>query len=53
MGYDTLPFALATLPPDCEVLSFEDEGVVWKHNDKISFVAQQDVHILNKEIADV
>ena len=53
VGYDTLPFTLATLPPDCEVLSFQDEGVVWKYNDKISFVEQQDVHILNKEIADV
>ena len=53
VGYDTFPFALSTLPPDCEVLRFEDDGLVWKHNDKISFVEQQDVHILNKEIADV
>jgi len=53
VGYDTFPFALATLPPDCEILSVDDEGVAWKYNDEISFVEQQDVHILNKEIADV
>ena len=53
VGYDTFPFALSTLPPDCEILSFEDNGVVWKHNDNISFVEQQDVHVLNKEIANV
>ena len=53
VGYDTFPFALATLPPDCEVLSVDDEGVAWKYNDKISFVTQQDIHILNKEIANV
>ena len=53
VGYDTFPFALSTLPPDCEILSFEEEGIVWKQNDKIGFVEQQDVHVLNKEIADV
>ncbi len=50
-GYDTFPFALSTLPPDCEIVKFYDNGLVWKHQDKINFIENQDVHVLNKEIA--
>jgi hypothetical protein len=51
INYDTLPFALATLPPDCEVVKFTDDGVAWQYNDQVT--EQQDVHVLNKEIKNV
>ena len=53
VGYETFPFALPTLPPDCEVVKITDEGISWKHGDQISYVENQDVHVLNKEIANV
>lgn len=53
MGYEKFPFALSTLPPDCEVVKMTDEGLAWKYNDQINWIEQQDVHVLNKEIADV
>jgi hypothetical protein len=52
-GYDKMPFALPTLPPDCEVVEITDEGLAWKYNDQISYVENQDVHVLNKEVANV
>jgi len=53
VGYEKLPFALPTLPPDCEVLNINNNGLTWKYNDQISFVENQDVHVLNKEVANV
>jgi hypothetical protein len=53
VGYEKLPFALPTLPPDCEVVKITDTGLAWKHNDQISCVEHQDVHVLNKEVANV
>ena len=53
MGYEKLPLALPTLPPDCEIVKITDEGLAWKYNDQISYVEDQDVHVLNKEIANV
>jgi len=53
VGYEKMPFALPTLPPDCEVVEINDKGLAWKHNNQISYVQDQDVHVLNKEIADV
>jgi len=53
MGYEKLPFALPTLPPNCEVVEITDEGLAWKYNDQISYVENQDVHVLNKEVANV
>ena len=52
-GYEKLPFALPTLPPDCEVVKITDNGVAWKHGDQISYVVDQDVHVLNKEMPNV
>jgi hypothetical protein len=52
-GYDKLPLALPTLPPDCEVVKITDNGLAWKYRDQISYVEDQDVHVLNKEIANV
>lgn len=51
MGYDKFPFALSTLPPDCEIVRMTDEGIAWKHTDQINWIKKQDVHVLNKEIA--
>ena len=53
VGYDKLPYALPTLPPDCEVVEITDEGLAWRYKDQISYVEHQDVHVLNKEIANV
>ena len=53
VGYEKMPFALPTLPPDCEVTEITDEGLTWRYNDQISYVQDQDVHVLNKEIANV
>ena len=53
IGYDTLPIKLATLPPDCEVLKITDNGMAWKCSDNVDFVEHHDVHVLNKEVANV
>jgi len=52
-GYEKMPFALPTLPPDCEVIEITDNELVWRYNDQISYVQDQDVHVLNKEIVNV
>ena len=52
-GYDKLPLALPTLPPDCEILKITDTGLAWKYDDKISYVENQDVHVLNKDLSNV
>ena len=52
-GYDKLPLALPTLPPDCEILKITETGLAWKHDDKISYVENQDVHVLNKDLSNV
>ena len=53
VGYEKMPFVLPTLPPDCEVVEINDNGLAWKHGDQVSYVQDQDVHVLNKEIANV
>ena len=53
MGYEKMPFALPTLPRDCEIIEMTDNDLAWRYKDQISFVKDQDVHVLNKEIANV
>jgi len=53
ISYDTLPIRLSTLPPDCKVVKFTDKGIVWQYKDHIDYTEDQDVHVLNKEVADV
>lgn len=53
LSYDTLPIKLPTLPPDCKIIQITDKGVAWSNDGKISYTEDQDVHVLNKEIADV
>jgi len=53
ISYDTLPYRLPTLPPDCKVIGMDDTGLAWRHNDQINYTNDQDVHVLNKEVAHV
>ena len=53
LDYDTLPISLPTLPPDCEVVQIDETGIAWKYQDQINYTTDQDVHVLNKELADV
>ena len=53
INYDTLPIQLCTLPPDCKAVKLTDSGLAWQLNDTINFVENTDVHVLNKEIANV
>ena len=51
--YDTLPMHIPTLPSDCKILNFTHNGLAWTCNEQINFVENQDVHVLNKEVANV
>ena len=53
LDYDTLPISLPTLPPDCEVVQIDETGIVWKYQEQINYTTGQDVHVLNKELANV
>ena len=50
---DTMPLSIATLPPGCKVIKMTDTGIAWSYNDQINYTEHQDVHVLNKELADV
>ncbi len=52
-SYNTLPIQLATLPQDCKVVKMTDSVIAWEYKDQINFVVNQDVHVLNKEVANV
>jgi hypothetical protein len=41
------------LPGIAKVLEITDTGIVFKYDDKINYIENQDVHILDKEIANV
>ena len=53
LDYDTMPSRLATLPPRCRVIRLTDDGLVWQFEKQINYVQDQDVHVLNKELANV
>lgn len=53
LDYDTLPISLPTLPPDCEVVQIDETGIAWKYQEQINYTTGQDVHVLNKELANV
>lgn len=53
LDYDTIPLRLATLPPDCKVVKYGDNGIAWQFKDQINYIVDQDVHVLNKELANV
>ena len=51
--YNKLPVCLSTLPPDCKIIKMTDSGLAWQYQDKIDYIEHQDVHVLNKEVANV
>ena len=51
--YDTLPLSLPTLPPGCRILKIDGNSIAWRYNEQIGYVYDQDVHVLNKEVANV
>ena len=53
ISYETMPIQLATLPPDCKISKFTDTGLAWQFNDQVNYTEDQDVHVLNKEVANV
>jgi hypothetical protein len=53
MDYAQFPIHLPTLPPDCEVVQIDDTGIAWKYQDQLNYTTDQDVHVLNKEFANV
>ena len=46
-----LPGKLPTLPAIAKVTEINETGIVFKYDDKINYIKNQDVHILDKEIA--
>ena len=53
VDYDTFPLRLPTLPPDCRILKVDATGLAWQYQDQINYTTDQDVHVLNKELANV
>ena len=52
-GYDVVPDSIATLPNDCQILSRDDHGISYRYLDNVNNIKNQDVHVLNKEFANV
>ena len=50
-AYSVIPDAIATLPADSQVISMDNTGLAYSWLDRCSFVADMDVHVLNKEVA--
>ena len=48
-----LPGKLSTLPAIAKVTKINDTGIIFKYDDKINYIENQDVHILDKEIFNV
>ena len=38
---------------NCEIIEMTDSGLAWLYQDKINYIEHQDVHVLNKEVANV
>jgi len=51
-GYSSnfLPSAMTMLPSDTEIIKINEQYLAFKYNEKISYLENQDVHVLNKEI---
>ncbi len=48
-----LPGKLPTLPGIAKIIDIKENGIVFKYENKINYIENQDVHVLNKELADV
>ena len=53
VDYEVLPIKLPTLMPECEILKIDDNGLAWRHDNKVMYTVEQDVHVLNKGVANV
>lgn len=51
--YDSIPDSIATVPADVTISKINDNGAVLKFNDRTFSVTDQDLHIINKEVANV
>ena len=51
--YDVIPDSIATVPANAEILELKHDGAVIRLNDKIVSLHDQDLHFLNKDIANV
>jgi hypothetical protein len=51
--YDVIPDSIATVPADAEILELKHNGAVIRYKDKIISLEDQDLHFLNKEVANV
>jgi len=51
--YDVIPDSIATVRADAEIIELKHNGAVIKYKDKIISLQDQDLHFLNKDIANV
>ena len=52
-NFPTIPDRMATVPADVELLHFDDNSLTISSNNTAVKLCDQDLHILNKEIANV
>ena len=53
VNFDSIPDSIATVPADATILNVNNEGMTISTMDKQFTLQHQDLHVLNKEIADV
>lgn len=51
--YNIIPDSIATVPSDVKVISIDNKKALLEFNDRVFSVENQDLHIINKELADV
>lgn len=51
--YDVIPDSIATVPADVKILEIDSDGAVLEFDNKRFSVSNQDLHIINKEVANV
>lgn len=51
--YDSIPDSIATVPADVKIHKLDDSSAVLEFDQRIFSVSDQDLHIINKEVADV
>lgn len=51
--YDFIHDSIATVPADVSIVKIDDRGVVLRFDKKVFYINNQDLHIINKEVADV
>ena len=51
--YDVIPDSIATVPVDVKILGINSDGAVLEFDNKRFSIQNQDLHIINKEVANV